>query len=226
MLRQAIFRAGVAIAVVGAGLSAVATAPPARSVETVTIAVIGDSYTTGTDMGGSGALAWPQATWGLLAKQGLTVSADVQSEGGAGYTHIGEQGATFQSLTAKAVHDDDLVVYFGSINDMPLDPLFPGIAARTFQLARTFAPGAKLLVIGPLWPSGNPPPELTDLRESLRRAAAEAGAGFADPIAERWFAGRPDLIGQDGIHPNDAGHAYLGHRIAPLILRELIFGGG
>lgn len=221
------FRVGVAIVAVVAACLQTVLASPARAELSVRIAVIGDSFTSGTDIGGSGARAWPRQTWDLLAKQGITVDADVRSEGGAGYTHGGDQGATFESLTAKAVHDDDdVIIYFGSINDMPLDPLFGAFATRTFRLARTLAPSAQLLVISPLWPTDSPPPELTDLRQSLRREAADAGAGFADPVARRWFAGRPDLIGRDGIHPNDAGHVYLAHKIAPLILRELIFGSG
>jgi lysophospholipase L1-like esterase len=44
---------------------------------------------------------------------------------------------------------------------------------------------------------------------------------FIDPIAERWFVGRPDLIAQDGVHPTDAGHAYMADKIAPLIASQL-----
>jgi phospholipase/lecithinase/hemolysin len=30
-----------------------------------------------------------------------------------------------------------------------------------------------------------------------------------------------DLIGQDGVHPTDAGHAYMAATIAPLIYAQL-----
>jgi hypothetical protein len=30
-------------------------------------------------------------------------------------------------------------------------------------------------------------------------------ATFVDPLADRWFVGRPDLIGADGVHPNVGG---------------------
>ena len=59
------------------------------------------------------------------------------------------------------------------------------------------------------------------IRDSLRDQAAQIGAAFIDPIADGWFVGRPDLIGQDGVHPNDAGHAYMADKIAPLILNQL-----
>jgi lysophospholipase L1-like esterase len=48
-----------------------------------------------------------------------------------------------------------------------------------------------------------------------------SGARFVDPLAERWFVGRPDLIAVDGVHPTDTGHRYLAERIAGLIAAEL-----
>ncbi|CFS38985.1 Conserved protein of uncharacterised function%2C possibly exported [Mycobacterium tuberculosis] len=45
---------------------------------------------------------------------------------------------------------------------------------------------------------------------------------FVDPIADHWFVDRPELIGADGVHPNDAGHEYLADKIAPLISMELV----
>lgn len=44
------------------------------------IAVIGDSYTTGTNFGGLGGKGWPARAWQVLARQGKPVTADVASE--------------------------------------------------------------------------------------------------------------------------------------------------
>ena len=41
------------------------------------VAVIGDSYTTGTDEGGRGSSAWTIRTWLALAHQGVQISPDV-----------------------------------------------------------------------------------------------------------------------------------------------------
>jgi hypothetical protein len=49
------------------------------------VAVIGDSYTTGTNEGGLGAKAWTARAWQMLGRQGMQVAADVASEGRAGY---------------------------------------------------------------------------------------------------------------------------------------------
>lgn len=187
------------------------------------VAVIGDSYTTGTDQGGRGPRSWTAQTWQMLAAQGLKVDADVVAEGGAGYGIRGNRGNVFEDLTVKAVKRDDvLVVFFGSRNDQPVDKqMYPVMVGETFQIARRVAPSARFLVIGPPWPTANPPADVLALRDSLRSQAVAVGAVFIDPLVEGWFVGRPDLIGSDGVHPNDAGHAYLAAKIAPLIRNQL-----
>jgi lysophospholipase L1-like esterase len=187
------------------------------------VAVIGDSYTTGTDEGGWGPNTWTNRTWATLAREGVQVAPDVASEGRAGYVVRGDHGSVFEDLTNRAVHPDDaLVVFFGSRNDHGVDPMqMAGMAHDTLDLARRIAPSAKLLVIGPPWTNSDPPFDLLYVRDTLRSQADWAGATFVDPIAEGWFVGRPDLIGPDGVHPNDAGHAYMAQMIAPLIHAQL-----
>ena len=221
-VRQAVLRGAAAIAAAIA-VWAVMAAPPARATEVTRIAVIGDSYTAGSGEGGNGPRSWPQIAWQLLAAEGVEIDADVAAEGGAGYGQRGSRGSVFADLTARAVRSsDDLVVFFGSRNDQPVDPQqLPGLASDAFHLARYAAPAAKLLVIGPPWPTANPPAPVLRIRDSLRDQAAAIGATFIDPIAQAWFVGRPDLIGADGVHPTDAGHAYLAARIAPLIYEQL-----
>lgn len=208
----------------------IAYPPQVRTYETLTLdfrlnhlAVIGDSYTTGTDEGGLGARSWPSRAWQTLGARGSRVSADVAAEGRAGYAAPGDHGSTFEDLTARAVHPDDaLVVFFGSRNDQDIDPLV--LTEKThaaLDLARRFAPAARLLVIGPPWPTADVPPSMFLIRDILGGAAGAAGATFIDPIAEHWFVGRPDLIGPDGVHPNDAGHQYMADKIAPLIRTQL-----
>ena len=220
--------ATVAIAVVLGGVGEHLT--PVRHNETLDlavsvnhIAVIGDSYTTGGDLGGLGAKAWTARAWQLLTQQGTPVAADVAAEGGAGYGTRGNHGSVFEDLTADAVKPDDvLVVFFGSRNDQGVDPTQLSILAwGTYQLARRTAPKARFLVIGPPWPTADPPDPVLRIRDALKYQAGVAGATFVDPIDAGWFVGRPDLIGKDGVHPTDAGHAYMADKIAPLIRAQL-----
>ncbi len=187
------------------------------------IAVIGDSYTTGTNEGGLGAMTWTSRAWQLLARQGVQVTADVASEGRAGYGVRGDHNSLFVDLTARAVKPDDvLVVFFGSRNDQGVDPVSLWTMANTnFDLARRTAPAARLLVIGPPWPTADVPESVLRIRDILGTAARTAGATFVDPLAEGWFVGMPELIGADGVHPTDAGHAYMADKIAPLIRSQL-----
>lgn len=211
------------VVLVGALLAPSPTVLVSRESPLYGVAVVGDSYTTGSTEGGNGVRGWPALTWRTLARQGLDVAPSVAAEGRAGYVVRGYQGNVFGDLTPRAVRADDvLVVFFGSRNDQPADPLaLAGMSQDAFALARRLAPRAKLLVIGPPWPTADVPPAVLQIRDVLRITASIAGATFVDPIAEGWFVGRPELIGVDGVHPTDAGHAYLAERIAPLISAQL-----
>jgi lysophospholipase L1-like esterase len=187
------------------------------------VAVVGDSYTNGTDEGGQGSNAWTAQTWRTLEHSGVQIAPDVAAEGRAGYGTRGDHGSIFQDLTARAVRPDDaLVVFFGSRNDQGVDPVaLASLAHDAFVLARRTAPNANLLVVGPPWPTANVPPDVLQIRDVLKTQAMSVGASFFDPIFAGWFAGRPDLIGADGVHPTDAGHAYMAQRLAPLISSQL-----
>lgn len=200
-----------------------AIAMAGRDAPSIPIAIVGDSYTTGSNEGGNGARNWTTLAWRQLARQGTQVDADVAAEGRAGYVVRGYQNSVFGDLAPRAVHPDDtLVVFYGSRNDQGVDPLTLASMARgAFDFARGTAPSARLLVIGPPWPTADVPPAVLQIRDVLRLTAGVAGATFVDPIAEGWFVGRPELIGGDGVHPTDAGHAYMADKIAPLIGAEL-----
>lgn len=187
------------------------------------LAVIGDSYTTGTDLGGLGSKTWTGLAWKALASNGVRVVADVAAEGRAGYGVAGDHGSVFEDLTARVVKPDDaLVVFFGSRNDQDVDPVHVFARAHdTYALARRFAPSAKFLVIGPPWPTPDVPESVLRVRDAVRNAAHVAGAVFVDPIVERWFFDKPELIASDGVHPNDAGHEYMASKIAPLIRAQI-----
>jgi lysophospholipase L1-like esterase len=208
------------------GVVGVPTAPvelTSRGTPLSRVAVIGDSYTTGSDEGGQGSSGWAARSWQMIAGQGFQITPDVAAEGGAGYGIRGNRGSVFADLTPRAVRPDDaLVVFFGSRNDQGVDPVaLAGAARDCFAFARRTARSAHLLVIGPPWPTADVPDAVLQVRDVLYGQARAAGATWVDPIAERWFVGRPDLIGNDGVHPNDAGHAYLADKIAPLIAAQL-----
>lgn len=187
------------------------------------VAVVGDSYTAGYENTGRGAANWTERAWKSLAGRGVYVAADVAAEGGAGYGVRGNRGGLYGDLTSRAVQPDDaLVVFFGSRNDQDVEPGYLSrLVADTLGLARRIAPGARMLVIGPPWPTADIPGNVWRVRDILSNEARFVGAEFVDPLAEGWFVGRPDLIGPDGVHPTDAGHAYMADKMVPLIAGQL-----
>jgi lysophospholipase L1-like esterase len=190
------------------------------------VSVIGDSFTSGSLQGGVGPNGWPALVRKSLSDENIDIDIRYAAEGGAGYANVGSYGGVFGGQVSAVVGNAcDLVVFFGSTNDgvAPPDQLRTAVGAD-FAKAKALAPHAKLLVIGPTWPTPDPPPELVRVRDILRDQAAAAGAVFVDPLAEHWIADEPQLIGGDGTHPTDEGHEYLARKIAPLIATALTHG--
>jgi lysophospholipase L1-like esterase len=159
-----------------------------------------------------------------LGQQGVGIIPTVEAEDGSGYaTPANGQGGVFADQIPTVVRPDDrLVVVFGSRTeaDVPAEELQPAVR-KTLDAVRAAAPNAKIVVIGPVWTDPAPPPDVLQTRDVIQTQAGSTGAIFVDPIAEGWFRDNPDLIGSDGIHPTDAGHAYMADKIAPLIAQQL-----
>jgi len=188
------------------------------------VAVLGDSYTTGSGMGGRGAHSWPIIAVNQLHREGVAIDLTVGAVGATGYVKANSKGTVFADQIQKSVATNDrLVVLFGSINDrgIPADQLSVAVQC-TLNNTKAAAPQAKVLVIGPPWATDDPPANILGVRDVVKAQADAAGATFVDPIAEAWFVNHPELIGADRVHPNDAGHQYLAEKIAPLIVQQLV----
>jgi len=83
--RLAVFAVSCALLVGAVGAPAVRVELTSRDTPLSRVAVIGDSYTTGSDEGGQGSNGWTVRSWQTLARQGFQVTPDVAAEGGAGY---------------------------------------------------------------------------------------------------------------------------------------------
>lgn len=172
------------------------------------LTVLGDSFASGHGGAGVGARGWPAMIAGRLG--GDLVNYAV---GGTGY--VNNAGGHPFPLRAEIVPaESETVIVFGSLNDQTLPADAVGAAAAdTYRKVRERAPGARLIVVGPQWPNAQRPADLLAVRAAVRSAAVAAGATFIDPLAEGWFDNRPDLIGPDGWHPNNAGHEHITNRI-------------
>lgn len=218
------FIAAVLILFVLAGCSQPPPPPPPPPPRLSVVAVIGDSYTGGSNEGGTREHGWPALVTTQLDRQGVPVKFDVGAIGGSGYVNRGpKNNKVFADELPAVVHPGSrLVVFFGSRNDRGVPAAEYATAVHsTFAQAKVLAPTARLLVIGPPWVDGSPPPTALEMRDALRAEAESAGATFVDPMAEGWFADQQGLIGADNVHPNDAGHVYMANKIAPLIAAQL-----
>jgi lysophospholipase L1-like esterase len=202
-------------------IASVATGCGQAETQDVVIAVYGDSYSAGGRQGGKGATGWP-----AIVADRLDAELRLHAAGGAGYMN-GSRAAdeTFlDQVRAAPDPEADVVVVFGSRNDRDLPRVdIKSQATAVYAAIRSASPSAQLVVIGPAWDDDVAPDEMFLARDAVASAAAAAGALFVDPLAGEWLLDRPELIGGDGVHPNDAGHVYLADRIEPVV-REALLG--
>jgi lysophospholipase L1-like esterase len=195
--------------------------PSGTTADAVTVAIVGDSYTSGSAVGGNGAANWTAVARGLLDADGYPVELAVLGLSGSGYVRVGGTGKTFTDGVTEVVNDTtQLVVVFGSINDGSSAPAeVAKSAALALRRIDNAAPQAEIIIIGPQWIDGDPPANMLAIRDAVASAATiHPRVTFVDPLAEGWFGGASSsLIGSDGLHPTDAGHRHLAELIAPRI---------
>ena len=170
---------------------------------------LGDSYTAGVELPADEiADRWASR---LSVEQGWTEL----NEGceGAGYTHPGQVCMTTyrQQIDTLIDADPDVIVVSGAINDLgsTLGEIEAAAHATFVTLQSTF-PRARVYAVGGVYAGvddgiGGPTLEEVDL--IIAAQAAAAGATFVDIGAP--LKDRPDLLAEDGVHPNSAGHAVI-----------------
>jgi lysophospholipase L1-like esterase len=194
---------------------AVPAAPSAVEVaRTPRLAVYGDGYAAGNELGGLGNAGWPA----LLAAQ-TRAELTLHAVPRAGYAAAGTTGQTFLDLVRAApVPDATVTLVVGSRNDVNGDvEQIQQNAADTISRILGQAPATAVVIVGPVWPGGDAPAGVLAVRDAVRDAAMAAGVTFVDPLVEEWFTEGVGLIAGDGVSPNDAGHAYLAGMLEPYL---------
>lgn len=201
-----------------AGPDRTQTAPRRASVPVVMF--LGDSYTVGE----RGAV--PETTYAPAAARLLGWQVVVGGRAGTGFVARGGGRESFLGLFESQLGwrpAPDLLIVSGGHNDWRVPPATVAAAARAvLERARQRWPGTHIVLMGPLWGNGAPPPQALGARNGLKSLAAQLGVPFVDPMAERWITGdrltgggnAPQLIRKDGTHPNQAGHRYVATRLA------------
>lgn len=176
--------------------------------------IVGASYTAG--WGSTN----PRLDYAQRLAADLGWPATVTAEPGAGYISRGDNGhdSFLQQVDSlPATLRTGLVIVQGGRNDSGR----PAAQERAAVLATIDAIRARfddpqIVMLGDIpatLPAGR---SVVATNEVLERAAASQHVAFVDPIREHWMTPADVAAFRSPIpgHPNDAGHAYIAHRLA------------
>ena len=195
---------GLAAATLGMALplAACASVP-----EQPTALFLGDSYTAGA------ALPAQQLDdrWPTRLSQQLGWTEMNEGCDGAGYTRPGVVCMTTYREHVDAVldSDPDIIVVSGALNDLgsTLGEIEAAVHA-TFLTLRDAFPDAELYAVGGVYAdAGDATATLEEINAIVKAQVERVGGTFVD-IGEP-LLGRPDLLADDGVHPNSEGHAVI-----------------
>ena len=189
------------------------------------IYVLGDSVAAGQGAI-DGAHGFPHT---MATRLGWTLTLD--GVGGTGYTSPGSSAPLYgdpsrlNPLIAAAT--DYVMIQGGEVVDVPTVALTAAEATRICQAIRAAHQATRIILLGWFMPasvaSASPWKEWS---AGMGAVAASVGGIFIDPLAGGWMTGsgrsgspagdgNADVYrGSDGTHPTQAGHDYLGTRLA------------
>ena len=192
--------------------------------------ILGDSFTAGSgENTGAGNGTWLTRFARLMGYQDIWNS----SIGGTGYV-ADNSGAsvTFgeRAATDIGIYGPERVIVWGGYNDVLQPQADIDTAARDlYRTLTTFLDGY-IVVVGPATSDGEATTGQLNTAATLRKVASIYKLPFIDPQTGAVYNEDGDLlaqtgawitpenesayIGGDGVHPNDAGHTYLAHRMA------------
>lgn len=195
------------------------TTPSASTEETeepLTVAFLGDSYTTGTGASSD------EQKWTTIVAQTAGWSESNFGSDDTGYVAApfveGEQLLSYgDRIDAVIEKSPEVIIISGGRNDVGQDPaLVRQEALELFTQLTEQLPETSVLVLSPWWDASEPPFEFSQIVESIGSAAEEANVSYIDtglPLTD------PALIAADGVHPNDDGYAAIAEAVTAALSR-------
>jgi lysophospholipase L1-like esterase len=169
------------------------------------MAVIGDSYSAGTD----NPKIWPS----IVAQREHYRLFDAGVPGAA----YSGNGPTFQQqIDAVVAFEPSVLLVLGGRNDSERVTQVPAAATTFYSTLKQKLPNTKIVIMGPIWDASTPSAGVEAVDKATQAAATAAGLTYHDVLNERWL-NDPALIGPDGVHPNDAGHQQLADKISAIV---------
>jgi len=184
-----------------------------------TVVFMGDSYTAGSGTT-SQSMRW---TTRLSGAEGW---AEVNlGRGGSGYliTNTTSEGVVrpnYQTMIAEAVKaKPDVVFVTGGGNDLglPVTDVLPAVE-KFYPALRAALPNAVIVAVNPLWGPTPQPRDLPALTTTVKAAVTGVAGTYLD-IGQP-LKGRPDLVIEDKVHPNDAGAKVIADATAAALLKS------
>lgn len=183
---------------------------------------LGDSYTFGYGAEST------TTTLPWLISHAMNWRPDVHGVSSTGYLAESKAGGdTFADRAGTVKADADYVVVMGGVNDASSFPAhrndYPGIVGKTLDAAQAAAPGAKLVVVGPLWPYAPGDGNIGAMNDIVREQANQHDAIFIDALQAGWMS-QPavkDHMLADKLHPNQDGYNALAADISGALKQQI-----
>jgi lysophospholipase L1-like esterase len=189
-----------------------------------TMAVVGASYSAA--LGASS----PSRGYAPVAAAQLGWRVQVSAVAGTGYLNPGphHQGTFLHRLRRlRGAHRAGVVLIQGGRNDAHFRPrLLRSAVCATVAGARARFAGAHVVLLGDVPFHVPVPAAQRRVARTLWHAATQCRAAFVNPIAQRWItrSNEARLLGPVPGHPNDAGYAYIAHKLVTNLRRLGIVG--
>ena len=177
----------------------------------VSIAVVGDSYTAGSN----NRVVWPT----LLAKRSGWSVANFALPG-AGFAADGHGGHAFsyQVERAQEAHPRTILIMSGMA-----DEGFAGAGDVRFgaidAINKISLNGERAIVIGPMWYQAPVPASVASVSDEIRKVADDAGVPYLDALDPPWLTTdqmQPDMRG-----PTDEGQSVIADKVAAWLRTEV-----
>ena len=217
----------------GGGTSSVGPVVPSAPIRAVaradskhTVLFVGASYTAGIG-------AEPKTNgYAYITAHALGWTGRYDAVPGSGYLNQGPPDGghpgdnTFAARIAQlpAQPAPDLLVLQGGRNDGAYPPSeLRAAVVHTVEVARGRFAHARIVLLGPIPASFPASGEEFQVAHTLTAAARSTGVDFVDPIAEGWITteNARGYVGTVPAHPDNAGYAFIAHRLVEDIDRLL-----
>lgn len=172
------------------------------------VLAVGDSFTSGSDE--NAGPEWPQ-----ILGESLGWEMSVDAVPGSGYLAPGRTEPFGDRVDDLGPPGPDLVLLAGGINDLraPADEV-AAEAAEVVETVSEVLPDARIVLFSP-FSNGEPGPLTVELAARLEQVAEAKGVDYLDATR---FLIADDLIGSDGLHPNQSGQERLAQQIEAALL--------